>query len=340
MKQFIIFFCLFCLSFNEVRSQDFNEMSLKIQEHPRLLFPGKSFDRLRKDVNGRTNTALVGLHNTMMEFAVKEGLNRKPVPVSTAKKHFNSYSRQMSPRIFTAAYAFRLTRDRQYLDQAIQNIEVFIDMFREYHTGDMLENSELWISLALAYDWLYPMLDKNTKNMIIEALDEFGFDAVDNARFFNVSNNLNCVCNSALVCAAIATYEAHPEKSLEIIRRSVKSNALGMKGVYYPDGVSPESPSYWDYASNYEAIMLMALEDNFGTDFGLSSSKGFEKGGLYRVFVVGNTGDWFNYGDCNHGGAQTCTALWYYAWKFNRRDLMFRDLEKVGLPGYSKSRAL
>lgn len=340
MKKLV--FCVFLtlLSALSSYSQDMDGTSLKIKNHPRLFFPGKSFAELRKSSVMRSNPALASLHELMMYYAETEGMSEKPVPLSTAKRDMTLYVRKMAPRIFTAAYAFRITGNKAYYYQAIKNVELFIDVFREYQRGKMLDNSELWVGLGLAYDWLYPMLDKKTKDLILGALDEFGFDAVEGASFYRVAHNINSVCNSALVCAAIATYEAHPEKSMEIIRRSVESNKLALKGIYYPDGVSPEGPSYWDYASNYEAIMLMALEDNFGTDFGLSQSPGFDKGGLYRAFAVGNTGKWFNYADCMRGWAETCTALWYYAWKFGRKDLLFRDLERVSQPRYCKAGVL
>ena len=317
-----------------------SELAFQSDNHPCLFFPETGFNDLIVKIADNSNPALTGLHNTMMAIARTDGLSDKPVSLKTAERDFNAYARMISSRIYSAAYGYRMTLEKEFLEHAVNNIKVFIQSFKTYSTGEFLENSELWISLALAYDWLYDSLDEVTKAQILAALDEFGFDIAENASFHQKKNNINCVCNSALVCAAIATYDDHPEKSEAIIQKSVQSNALGLQGVYYPDGVSPESPSYWDYASNYEAVMFMALEDNFGTDYGLSRSVGFEKGGWYRVFAVGNTGKWFNYGDCNSTGAQTCTALWYYAWKFGYKDLMFRDLELVGQENYSKAIAL
>ena len=314
---------------------------LTSKNHPRLFFTEKGFKDLTKQLGKGTNPYLTGLHECMMDKAMKDGLNKNEVTFDAEKQKatFNGTARKLSYRIISGAYGYRLTRDRKYLDCVISNIDIFADNFRRWTTNYWLENSELCLSFALAYDWLYKDLPAATKEKIVKAIEDVGYnDAADEKKawFYRSGNNWNHVCNATLICAAIATYEAHPEASAAIIEKSIASNPSGMKGVYAPDGASPESPSYWDYATNYEAIMLMALEDNFGTEFGLSKSEGFEKGGRYRAFCVSSTGRWFNYGDCNAGSAESCIALWYYAWKFGRKDLLFRDVQNLDA-GYAKS---
>jgi hypothetical protein len=64
-------------------------------------------------------------------------------------------------------------------------------------------------------------------------------DVLKYVGFFKNSNNWNQVCNGGLISAAIAVFEAMPERAKQVIERSVKSNELPMK-TYAPDGNYPE----------------------------------------------------------------------------------------------------
>ena len=319
--------------------------SLTAKNHPRLFFTEKAFVDLRKQIAKGDNPYLTALHECMMSQAVKKGLDCSPMPFDREKKKqtYNETSRRWSTRIITAAYAYRVTGDVKYLEACEANILTYASDFPKYTTGYWLENSEVCMSLGLAYDWLYKSLSKNVKKVIVDAIATIGYDdAADEKKawFYKCNHNWNSVCNATLVCAAIATYEKHPERSAAVIEKAIATNPLALTGIYDPDGASPEGPSYWDYATNYECVLLMALEDNFGTDFGLSAYPGFEKGADYRLFAVGNTGKWFNYADCNSGRPSGCLALWYYAWKFGKKDCLYRDIPKLGPRYTGGSRAL
>lgn len=326
-----------------VISPDYSKLTEK--NHPRLFFTEKEFKALKKEVAKGKNEGLLLLHESMMGIADKYGLSDKEITFDAEKQKstFNGTARQIANRIVSAAYAYRVTGEKRYLEHVLSNVDLFADNFRRWTTNYWLENSELCYSFALVYDWLYKSLPKATKDKIVAAIASIGYDDANDPKknaFYKTTGNWNPVCNASLVCAAIATYEKHPEASAAIIEKAIKTVPVCLGTLYEPDGASPEGPSYWDYATNYAAQLCMVLQDNLKTDYGLSDFNGFKKGYLFRLFAVGNTGQWFNYGDCNPGSGEISLALWFYAWKYGRTEILFRDIEKMRTEKVNFYRAL
>lgn len=339
MKKFIAISIAIALWSLASEAQDV--YSLKSKAHPRLFFTEQAFQDLRTQLAEGKNTCLVGLNGCMMSVADRLGLDTSPLPFDREKMKatYNGTARKWAMRIISAAYAYRVTSDKKYLKACESNILSFARDFPMYTSGFWLENSEVCMSFAIAYDWLYKSLSAKTKKEMIKAISTIGYDDAEDEKkawFYKSNHNWNSVCNASLVCAAIATFEQHPERSAAVIKKALETNPLALEGIYYPDGASPEGPSYWDYATNFECMMMMALEDNFGTDFGLSDAPGFKEAAEYRIFAVGNTGRWFNYSDCSTNIPRSCMALWYYAWKYGKTEVLFRDVENMG-PKYTEN---
>src|SRR5581483_11598274 len=100
------------------------------------------------------------------------------------------------------------------------------------------------------------------------------------------TGNWNQVCNAGLLSAALALADEEPDLARQVIAGARKSLPLGM-AAYAPDGGFPEGPGYWTYATTYAAIAIAELETALGTDFGLSSSPGFDRTIRYYEAVQG-----------------------------------------------------
>ena len=330
-------------AYSQKQGPEYTELTEK--NHPRLFFSENDFKRLRKEVEAGGNATLCVLDDKMMHLAKTQGLSDKEIDFDPErdKSTFNSVARRIAARIVSDAYGYRMTGEKEYLEHAISNIDLFADNFRDWTTNYYLENSELCYSFAIAYDWLYKDLPKKTLKKMVDAIESVGYDdAADpkKSSFYSSEGNWNPVCNACLVCAAIATYEKHPERSAQIIEKAIQTVPTCLGSLFEPDGASPEGPSYWDYAVIFASQLCMVLEDNFGSDFGLTDFNGFRGAYKFRMFAVSNTGGWFNYGDCNPKGAETCMALWYYAWKFGRTDILFRDVKALPDARISSPRGL
>ena len=100
---------------------------------------------------------------------------------------------------------------------------------------------------------------------------------------------------------------------------------------YKPDGVYPEGPSYWQYGTSYNVLLIAALESALGTDFGVSESPGFLESGAFPLLMTGPTGEHFNFSDCGaHGGP--FPAVYWFAQRTQDAGLAWYEqpwLEKV-----------
>ncbi len=80
-------------------------------------------------------------------------------------------------------------------------------------------------------------------------------------------DNWNIVCNSGLALGALAVADEEPKIAGEILARGIASVPKALKQSA-PDGGWGEGPMYWEYATLYEAMYLIA-GTACGTDFGL-----------------------------------------------------------------------
>ena len=107
-----------------------------------------------------------------------------------------------------------------------------------------------------------------------------------------------------------------------------------MQEIYGTDGNYPEGYGYWGYGTDYECLMLSAMESALKSDFSLSTNEGFRKTGKYIMYMEGTTDRCFNYSDC----ASTLIpfpALWYLADKFDDTSLLHNEIRKLDSGLYS-----
>ncbi|MCD4825862.1 MAG: heparinase II/III-family protein, partial [Phycisphaerae bacterium] len=105
--------------------------------------------------------------------------------------------------------------------------------------------------------------------------------------------------------------------------------------VYKLDGAWPEGPGYWIYGTNFNSLMISALDTALGNDFGLSKAKGFDKAGNFLMHIIQPGGKrCFNYADGGRG-MNIASAMFFLARKFDRpvyawfeRQRMLRRIER------------
>jgi hypothetical protein len=112
-----------------------------------------------------------------------------------------------------------------------------------------------------------------------------------------------------MVLGALAIAEHYPEEAGQVIKNAVKyvPNCLN---TFAPDGVCYEGPGYWSYTHTYLTMMLKALNDNFGHDFGLSDIEGINKTAQFYINSVSPAGRVFNF--ANAGGTSPSSSPLYF----------------------------
>lgn len=321
------------LSIQVVYSRADNRISsgidaLSRKEHPRLFINSERFELLKTEVAKPENVALVKMHKLvqmMADEAVEIDLHQKRELDASGKRMLH-ISRRACQNLCSCAYSFRMTGDKRYLDFAETEL-LNVCAFSDWNESHFLDIAEMAMGVSVAYDWLYDELSPSTKSAVIEALYEKAFTPAlyrdKEPRFYTMKNNWNQVCNGGLVAASIAACEAYPYEAEQLIEKAVRTNLEPIKKMYSPDGNYMEGYGYWQFGTTYQVLLLMMLDQTFGTDFGLSEVLGFLQTGDFILFMKGICGA-YNHSDCSsRNGAST--ALWYFADKLSRPDLLYNE---------------
>ncbi|HBC86960.1 MAG TPA: hypothetical protein DCZ94_08410, partial [Lentisphaeria bacterium] len=237
-------------------------------------------------------------------------------------------SRASQRRIAYLSLAYRMTKDRRYLDRA-QKEMLACAAFTDWNPSHFLDVAEMTGALALGYDWLYNDLDPEARRTIRMAIVEKGLRQGQKVKggWVTGTSNWNQVCHGGLTLAALAVLEDEPELASELLVRAVECVPNSMRE-YAPDGAYPEGPTYWGYGTSYNVLMLAALESVLGSDFGLCETKGFLDTPEFLINVAGPTRLFFNYSDCSaNGGVEP--AMYWFALKKNEPGLLVVEKERL-----------
>lgn len=283
--------------------------------HPRVLGTEKNFERILSNLS---EEPFKTFYNTVSKEA-NNLLDKDCVQYVASADGLLEPAREVKRRIECCSMMWRLTKDSKYGERAWKEIENAISFPNIYPEDSGLVISELLFAYGLGYDWLYDFLNADRETVLREEMIkrlkfmEGGIGVNVNWGF--LTNNIHSVVRGGTAVAATAIIEKEPELAENLIRKCVSELPVSMKMVA-PEGVYPEGPSYWDYGTVYTIHCMSTIEAAFGTDFGLSKVKGYDKTGEFPLFISSSAGYAFNFGDSGSyspGGAQ----LYWMAEKYN-----------------------
>lgn len=239
--------------------------------------------------------------------------------------------RAFQGRILNLSAAYCLTKDKKYSKAAMRQISVMAG-WDNLGTHHFLNVGEAALALGVAYDWLYPVLSAAERRMIEETLEHKAF-----APYFEVTEetgswlrgdfNWNQVCHGGMVVAALAVKDVYPDICTRVVERAVECVPYAT-AVYAPDGAYPEGPSYWEYGTSYQVLMMDALRCVYGHSFDLEKYDGFMKTADFRLQVCGNTGEEYGFSDYHKSYFNEPVMLWF-ARELGRYDLQEEELQRV-----------
>src|SRR5262249_14041786 len=155
-------------------------------------------------------------------------------------------------------------------------------------------------AMGIGYDWLYAYLSADQKTTIRTAIETHGLQAALTAysqgqSFYtdDPSNNWSIVCSSGIALGALAVGGEDPAQADEVLKDSIVAIQHGISE-YAPNGAFSESPTYWDFATEYLVDYLAAFKSALGTDFGLSDLPGLSQTGDFAAAMTGPLGAAFN----------------------------------------------
>lgn len=280
-----------------------------IGEHPRLFLKSGGEEAVKVSI--REHAYLKNAHDAVMRFC-DANLDKPVLARKMTGRRLLAVSNEALKRILYYSYAYRMTGDMKYAKRAEREISA-VCAFEDWNPAHFLDVAEMAAAVAIGYDWLHDALSDETKKAAENAIIKKAFDASlneKNAWFYRADNNWNQVCNAGLTLAALAVFEACPERAEDIIEKAVKSNPLALS-VYAPDGAYPEGYGYWGYGTNFQVMLLDALDGVFKSDAGLSRTTGFFATPKFVRFMGAPSLQCFNFGDSSARTSANPAMFWF-----------------------------
>ncbi|HEY3282587.1 MAG TPA: heparinase II/III family protein [Armatimonadota bacterium] len=282
--------------------------------HPRLLATADDFAGLKK----RCETeALEREWLDRIRRAAQPMLTEEPARYEIPDGlRLLATSRRVVSRVQYLGLLYRLEGNRAYVDRLWKELDAAAH-FPDWNPRHFLDTAEMTHAFALAYDWLYDAWTPEQRDALRKAIVEKGLGpalACYRGRssfgwWVKANHNWNQVCNGGIVCGALALADVEPELCGEILESALRSLPLAMEQ-FSPDGAWPEGPGYWSYATEYNVLILAALDSALGTDFGLSKAPGFDHTGDFPLFMTGPIDRTLNYADGGDGAPRPPQMLW------------------------------
>lgn len=297
-----------------------------VRPHPRLLLAPGQENAIAREI--ATDPVARQVHGMILAESDRL-LTVAPVERIKNGRRLLSVSREALRRLFFLSYSYRISRDDKYAARAEREM-LAIAAFSDWNPSHFLDVGEMTMAMAIGYDWTYEHLPETARAGIREAIMSKGIDASLAPRqngWLKVSNNWNQVCNAGMAFGAMAIYEDDPAKARSIINRAIDTVTLPM-GDYGPDGAYPEGYGYWGYGTSFNVLLVSALENLFGSSYGLAEQPGFLKTAGYMLNMTGPTGQPFNYADS--GTSQELhPAMFWFAARQNDPSLLWAERRRL-----------
>lgn len=287
-----------------------------LREHPRLLFTS---DEERRVSQLAKNNPLA---KALSDFLKEQADSLVGVPQIPYKKdrygNILHTSRSYLFRLGTLALAYRLNKEKKYLDAA-NNALLWVCGYPDWCPDHFLDTAEMSTCVAIAYDWLYNALPDSTKQIARECLYKRSISAAlheysngDNRSWAKRENNWNVVCNTGMTLAALAVAEHYPKEAEKILLNAARYMPDCLQH-FAPDGVCYEGPAYWGYTVSFLSLYLKAVTDNGGDKAGISSLPGIPETALFYKRTLSPSGKRFNFGDANEEETLNTPAFFFYS---------------------------
>jgi hypothetical protein len=296
--------------------------NLPLAAHPRLLVVPAQWARLHERMATEPGLA------DFVAQAVVRARNDLKLPVLERKlagRRLLGVSREFIRRTLQWAFAFQLSGDTAFAERARQEMLAVAD-FADWNPSHYLDVAEMTTGMAIGYDWLFDVLPATERNTLRRAIVDKGIaQARRGHKTFAMTNNWGQVCIAGMVLGALAVAEDEPDLARDLLA-AARPQAFTALAAYRPDGIYPEGPSYWNYGTSYEVLLMAGLHTALGADWGLWGAPGLQRSALFYAHSVGPTGKSFNFADGGEG-QEFSAALFYFAQRLGQGALVASKLE-------------
>ena len=312
------------------------------RKHPRLLATAYDFAVLRDDIRSGGQMA------EWYEAILQQGLELlgKPVPEYTYTDpyiaNFEGRGNQLIQMMETLGFIYNIEiaggdgdLALRCADRAWTELEA-ASHFEHWDTEHFASTPRMAHAYGMGYDWFYNAFTVEQRAVVRKAIVELGVvkyaDELNTGPFgwhqwTVMKGNWNCTNNGDMGVAILAVAGEEDYIAEAVFHKLLANTKNFSMMTYYPDGGTRESPSYWQYKEQYFLPLFPALETALGTDFGMGSTAGFARTGLYPIHSMGPSGTFFDYSDGGPNWGATPGLLYLarafdvplYAWMYRHR---------------------
>lgn len=315
------FALLLCLGLASCASER-NEQGI-LSQHPRLLFTRAEESAVKQLTK---ENPLAGELAGVLKQQADSIAQLEQIPYQFDKYgNMLHTSRAYVARLGTLSLAYRLYGDSKYLNAANEAL-LWVCAFPDWDPKHYLDTAEMTTAVAVAYDWLYDALPRETreivknsiyKNAISHALREYATGS--SGSWAKRETNWNVVCNSGMTIGALAVAEDYPQETDSILKNAAKYMPNCLKH-FAPDGVCYEGPAYWGYTNSYLALYLKAVMDNGGDKGNIAQLPGISKTALFYKRTLTPSGRCFNFGNAGIG-KENSPAFFLFSRLYNQPEI-------------------
>jgi len=261
--------------------------------HPRLILPDSELPRLQALL--RDNA----LARKLLAELRREGeklLNAPPLE-NRAFPRMPGESRRIVERIYLFGLLYRLEHETAYLTRAVRELAAAAEA-RDANPSNLAETAELMQALAIGYDWFWPELKLEERDLLRDAIVTKGLKTAlpfyeKQSGWVTTAGSANMTGNTGMGMAALAVAGDEPELSAAILKHALNSMGRSFSG---PEGGWIEGPGAWNYATRYVVSFLASLETASGGAYDPFILRGLERAARLRVYSRGPLGRTFAYG--------------------------------------------
>ncbi|MEM8782039.1 MAG: heparinase II/III family protein [Planctomycetota bacterium] len=288
---------------------------------PRLFVDQNTFAAVRKL---EAHDAALAAWLTDLRREADAILDRPPVTRVVEGRRMLRVARTAAQRLLTLSLIFRLDGDPRHRDRAIKELRAVL-AFDDWNPSHFLDTAELAVGVAVAQDWFHDDLPNDLRQEIRRVLFTHVLEPVigpDAPSWWwrDAPNNWNSICWNGVAVAALTLAKDHPEAAAAALTAVRRHNPRAL-ATYAPDGVYPEGPSYWNFGTTHQVMLIDALQTALGTDIGLTSIEpGFMETDRFLVHATAPSGRTFNFADADpQARRRNEPTLEWFAWAFGRR---------------------
>lgn len=299
-----------------------NILNTLVPAHPRLFATAERFNWLKQQVAtnpaGQPAVWYASIYKSATNLFTAATVTYSPDNRGTILDE----SRTVKDRMYQLGIAWKISGDTNFPERAWTELNA-AGNFPDWHPGHFLDTAEMTHGFAIGYDWFYEywtttrrtfILTNITTKGLTEGLQEF----TNNVWWSqSTGNNWNMVCNGGLTLGALAVGADAETTAEQTLSKTIPSQAPVMQHWNADNGGWYEGPGYWDYASDYNFRMLAGLQSALGTDFGLSTTNGFNNAGLFTMLLASANKRSFNFADGGGTGISTGPQMFWWARRFD-----------------------